>query len=188
MSNRIGKHIGTKIAVGILLWAGLGTGCATNMGTGSKVVEELVSSHPITVGKLIRADVEPSRRLRIYIQLCQNIDRTWVCEEDDPRMLAVIESGEKQLLKRLAQQYLVEGQEMPVYVYGPPCEGLEEMILIPRCQTAVALGVWDPSLRDYIVYSTLHGDGLMKSDGFNEFIEVTAKATSLARNAAKVIP
>ncbi len=184
MSN----HIRERIGVAIMVWAGLGTACATNMGTGSSVVEQLSASHPITVGRLIRAEVEPSRRLRIYIQLCQNIDAAWVCDDNDLRVLAVIESGEKQLLKRLAQQYLVQGRDMPVYVYGPPCDGLQEMILIPRCQTAIALGVWDPSLRDYIVYSTLHGDGLMKSDGFNEFIEVTAKATSLARNAARVIP
>ncbi len=167
-----------------LLW----TGCATNMGTGTTVVEQLASEYPITMGRLVRADVEPSRRLRVYLQLCPNIDGAWACDEHDPRMLAVVESGEKQLLRRLAQQYLVSGREMPVYVYGPRCDGLEEMILIPRCQTALALGVWDPALRDYIVYSTMHGDGVMKSAGFESFIEVTARATSLAKNAAKIVP
>ncbi len=183
-AKRFGKRLGA--AVGLL--AALVTGCATNMGTGTRVVEDLASDHPITMGKLVRAHVEPSRRLRVYLQLCQNIDGVWTCDEHDPRILAVIESGEKQLLKRLAQQYLVEGSEMPVYVYGPRCDGLEEMILIPRCQTALALGVWDPNLRDYIVYSTKHGDTVIKSDGFENFIDVTARATSLARNAAKIIP
>ncbi len=182
------NSIATRIALGIMIWAGLGAGCATDMGTGERVVEDLLSDYPITVGKLIRADIEPSRRLRIYIQLCQNVDGVLTCEDHNQRMLAVIQSGEKKLLQRLANQYLANSGEMPIYVYGPPCDGLEEMILIPRCQTAVALGVYDPSLRDYIVYSTLHGDGMLNSDGFANFIEITATATSLARNAAKVIP
>jgi hypothetical protein len=184
VSNQIGK----RIALAIMLCAGLGTGCATDIGTGEGVVKDLLSDYPITVGKLIRADIEPSRRLRIYIQLCENVDGVLLCEDHNQRMLAVIQSGEKKLLERLATQYLAKAGQMPIYVYGPHCEGLEEMILIPRCQTAVALGVYDPALKDYIVYSTLHGDGLLNSAGFANFIEVTGKATSLARSVAKVVP
>ena len=175
--------------IALLVWIGLATSCATDIGTGETVVDHLKQDYPISVGRLVHADVEPSRRLRIYLQLClRNDGPGYTCTEDDQRMLAVIESGEKKLLKRLAHQYLAQGSEMPVYVYGPHCDGLGEMVLIPRCQTAIALGVWDPHLRDYIVYSTLHGDSMVSSPEFENLIEVTARATGVAKNAAKLIP
>ena len=180
------RRIACGIAVAV--WTALSTACATDIGTGTHVIEDLRQDYPISVGRLVHADVEPSRRLRIYLQLCQREGSGYTCAEDDPRMLAMIESGEKKLLKRLAHQYLTEGSGMPVYVYGPPCEGLGEMVLVPRCQSAVALGVWDPHLKDYIVYSTLHGDSMVSSPHFENFIEVTARATSVAKGAAKLVP
>ena len=178
----------TVSGLAVAIWTTLATACATDIGTGTTVVEDLQQDYPISVGRLVHADVEPSRRLRIYLQLCTREENRFVCAEEDPRMLALIESGEKKLLKRLAHQYLEEGSEMPVYVYGPHCEGLGEMVLVPRCQTAVALGVWDPHLKDYIVYSTLHGDSMVSSPQFENFISVTARATGVAKNAAKLIP
>lgn len=167
----------------------LSTSCTTNLGTGSKVVYSLKTSYPITVGRLVAAKLDPSRRLRVYLQICQDAnDEGPVCSNDDLRVLAMVESGEKRLLKRLAERYLVEGKDKPVYVYGPMCEGLEEMILVPRCQKALAIGIWDPNLRDYVVYSTLHGDSVLQSEGFENFLEVTGKATSVVRKAAKYAP
>ena len=178
----------TACGLALAIWTVLAMACTTDIGTGTTVVEDLRQDYPISVGRLIHADVEPSRRLRIYLQLCHREGSGYTCADEDPRMLALIESGEKQLLKRLAHQYLIEGSEMPVYVYGPPCEGLGEMVLVPRCQTAVALGVWDPNLQDYIVYSTLYGDSMVTSPQFENFIEVTARATGVAKGAAKLIP
>ena len=91
-------------------------------------------------------------------------------------------------LRRLAERYLIEGRDKPVYIYGPMCDGMEEMVVVPRCQNAIALGVWDPYLNDYIVYSTLHGDSVMESEGFQSFLEVTGKAAGVVRKAAKFVP
>lgn len=162
-------------------------GCATDLGTGDQVIEELQTDFPITVGRLIQARMDPSRRLRIYLEICEDLgpDGTPVCRENSLRVLAMVEAEKKSLLERIANEYLAAGKEKPVYVYGPLCEGLEEMILVPRCQLALALGVWDPILEDYIVYSTLHGTGsFVESEGFGTFITVTGQATGLMRKAA----
>ena len=162
--------------------------CTTNLGTGSQVLQHLRASYPITVGRLVATHLDPSRRLRVYLQICQDGDEGGpVCSEGDLRLLAMVESGRKSLLERLAERYLVEGREMPVYVYGPMCDGLAEMILVPRCQTALALGIWDPNLKDYVIYSTTHGDGVLESEGFERFIEVTGRASGIARKAAKLV-
>jgi hypothetical protein len=162
--------------------------CTTNLGTGTDVLQNLQASYPITVGRLVTTHLDPSRRLRVYLQICQHGDEGGpVCSEADLRLLAMVESGRKSLLERLAERYLVEGREMPVYVYGPMCDGLKEMILVPRCQTALALGIWDPNLKDYVIYSTTHGDGVLESEGFERFIEVTGRASGIARKAAKLV-
>ena len=163
-------------------------GCATNLGTGTEVVQDLSTHYPITVGRLVTAHLDPSKRLRVYLQICQDAGPDGpVCSEDDLRVLAMVESNRESLLKRLVERYLEAGKEQPIYVYGPMCEGMSEMILVPRCQTALALGIWDPLLRDYIVYSTLHGTGsFLESEGFDTFLEVTGRASGLARTAAKV--
>ncbi len=153
-------------------------GCSTDVGTGLQVMEKLKESHPITVGKLVAAYMDGSR-LRIYLSACRESLQGPVCGRDEPRLLAMIESGERQLLERLAERYLIEGREKPLYIYGPMCDGLEEMVVVPRCQTAIALGVWDPYLNDYIVYSTLHGANLIESEGVQELLEVARKVVTL---------
>jgi hypothetical protein len=163
-------------------------GCATDLGTGLQVMEQLEEAYPITVGKLVAAHMDPSRRLRVYVSLCHENPDGAVCGREEPRVLAMVESGEKRLLERLAERYLIEGRDKPLYIYGPMCDGLEEMVVVPRCQSAIALGVWDPYLNDYIVYSTLHGDSVMESDGFATFLEVTGKAAGVVRKAAKFVP
>lgn len=162
--------------------------CATDIGTGTTVMQQLEETYPITVGKLVAAHMESSRRLRIYVTLCDDSHKNKppVCPPNEPRVLAIAESGEKKLLKRLSERYLIEGRDKPVYVYGPMCEGLDEMVIVPNCQMAVALSIWDPYLNDYIVYSTLHGDSAVESDGFQKFLEVTGKAAGVVRKAAKV--
>lgn len=171
------------VAAGLLLL----TACATNLGTGSRTLRALENEYPITVGRLVETHMDTSRRLRVYLQLCQDLGTAgMVCSEDDLRILAVVEGQKKSLLKRLAERYLDEGRDKPVYVYGPMCEGIEEMILVPRCQMAVALGVWDPYLQDYVLYSTLHGSGsLIESDGFNLFLEMTGTAVGIVKKAAR---
>jgi len=172
----------------VLVLVVLPTGCSTDLGTGTKVVQSLQASYPITMGRLVTAQLDPSRRLRVYLQICQDGDEGGpVCSESDLRLLAMVESGRKSLLERLAERYLVEGREMPIYVYGPMCDGLKEMILVPRCQTAMALGIWDPNLKDYVIYSTTYGDGVLESEGFERFIEVTGRASGIARKAAKLV-
>jgi predicted small secreted protein len=170
------------VATSLLLSA-----CATNLGIGSQTVKHLETSYPITVGRLIEAHMDTGSRLRIYLQLCQDLGLGGMaCSEDDLRILAVVAAEKKSLLRRLAELYLDEGREKPVYVYGPMCEGLEEMILVPRCQQAVALGVWDPYLHDYVLYSTEHGSGsLIESEGFHTFLELTGKAVGIVKKAAK---
>jgi hypothetical protein len=164
------------------------SGCAHDLGTGSKVVADLKTSYPTTVGKLVTAYLDPSRRLRVYLQICRDADAAGpVCLEDDLRVLAMVESGRKSLLERLAGRYLQDGSDKPVYVYGPMCDGFEEMILVPRCQNAMAIGIWDPHLRDYVVYSTLHGDSLIQSEGFENFIEATGMAAGVVKKAAKAM-
>jgi len=163
-------------------------GCATNIGTGSQVMEKLEETYPITVGKLVAAHMDPSRRLRVYVSLCHESPKGPVCGREEPRVLAMVESGERALLERLAERYLIEGRDKPVYIYGPMCDGMEEMVVVPRCQNAIALGVWDPYLDDYIVYSTMHGDSITQSEGFQTFLAVTGEAAGLARKAAKFMP
>jgi hypothetical protein len=161
--------------------------CAKDLGTGRQVIQGLQTSYPITVGKLVSANMDTSKRLRVYLQICQDAGPDGpVCPDDGLRVLAMVEGNKKSLLRRIAERYLVDGQEKPVYVYGPMCEGLQEMILVPRCQTAVALGIWDPNLKDYVFYSTIHGSGsLVESEGFNTFLEVTGRAAGIARKAAR---
>jgi len=178
----------SQALVAALALALLLTGCATNLGTGLGVMEQLEEIYPITVGKLVAAHMDPSRRLRVYVSLCHENPNGPVCGREEPRVLAMVESGERRLLERLAERYLIEGRDKPLYIYGPMCDGLEEMVVVPRCQAAIALGVWDPYLNDYIVYSTLHGDGVMQSEGFETFIEVTGRAAGLVRKAAKYVP
>ncbi|UCE85879.1 MAG: hypothetical protein JSU66_16390 [Deltaproteobacteria bacterium] len=179
----------TEIGVPFLAVAAsfLLSGCATNLGIGVQTVKQLEASYPITVGRLVEAHMDTGSRLRVYLQLCQDLGIAGMaCSDDDLRILAVVEAEKKSLLRRLAERYLDEGREKPVYVYGPMCEGLEEMILVPRCQHAVALGVWDPYLQDYVLYSTEHGSGsLIESEGFNTFLELTGKAVGIAKKAAK---
>lgn len=163
-------------------------GCAHDLGTGSEVVADLQTSHPTTVGRLVTAYLDPSRRLRVYLQICRDADGDGpVCLDEDLRVLAMVESGQKKLLERLAARYLQDGSEKPVYVYGPMCDGFEEMILVPRCQNAMAIGIWDPHLRDYIVYSTLHGDSLIRSEGFENFLAATGRAAGVVGKAAKAM-
>jgi hypothetical protein len=177
--------VATLAALGVTL---LLTGCAHDLGTGSKVVADLKTSYPTTVGKLVTAYLDPSRRLRVYLQICRDADAEGpVCLDEDLRVLAMVESGEKSLLERLAGRYLQDGSGRPVYVYGPMCEGFEEMILVPRCQNAMAIGIWDPNLKDYVVYSTLHGDSLIQSEGFENFLEVTGRAAGVVKKAAKAM-
>ena len=164
----------SRLGFPLLLVLAILAGCATNLGTGSAVVTDLRANYPTTVGKLITAYLDPSRRLRVYLQICSDADADGpICSEDDLRVLAMVESSKKRLLERLAGRYLPEGREKPVYVYGPMCDGFEEMIVVPRCQNAVAIGIWDPYLLDYVVYSTLHGDSILKSEGFENFVEAT---------------
>ncbi len=174
-----------RVALCALALATLLPACATDLGTGSRVISELQESYPITVGRLVDAHMDTRHRLRVYLQICQDAGpEGMVCADDDLRVLALVEADKKSLLERLAQRYLADGRDKPVYVYGPLCDGFGEMIVVPRCQTAVALGIWDPRLRDYVLYSTLHGSGsLIESDGFNTFLEVTGKAAGLARKA-----
>ncbi len=162
-------------------------GCATDLGTGRDVVVELEGYYPTTVGMLVKSHMDTSSRLRIYLQICEDVSPDGVsCVGRDQRMLAMVEAERKSVLRRLAERYLDEGREYPVYVYGPPCEGWQEMIIVPRCQSAVAIGVWDPNLRDYIIYSPRHGSGsFIESDGFQNFLEMTGKAVGLARKAAR---
>lgn len=161
--------------------------CATDLGTGSDVVETLLSAHPITVGRLVEAHMDTTDRLRVYLQICEDATPEGiVCSQDGRRVLAMVEADRRSLLKRLAERYLKDGRDHPVYVYGPICHGLEEMILVPRCQIAVAMGIWDPYLQDYVIYSTLHGSGsFLESEGFSTFMEVTGRAAGVARKAAK---
>lgn len=161
--------------------------CATDLGTGSNVVEMLMASHPITVGRLVEAHMDTSDRLRVYLQICEDATPEGiVCSEEGRRVLAMVEADRRSLLKRLAERYLKDGRDHPVYVYGPICHGLEEMILVPRCQIAVAMGIWDPYLEDYVIYSTLHGSGsFLESEGFGTLMEVTSRAAGIARKAAR---
>lgn len=170
-------------ALGLVLQ---GAGCAHDLGTGNSVVANLETTYPTTVGKLVSAYLDPSRRLRIYLQICRDAGAEGpICLDEDLRVLAMVESGHKSLLQRLATRYLEDGRDKPVYVYGPLCEGFEEMILVPRCQNALAIGVWDPNLHDYVVYSTLHGDSVLQSQGFESFLETTGRAAGIVRQAAK---
>ena len=174
-------------AVAALFVASLYSACATNLGTGHQVLESLQTSYPITVGKLVEAHMDTNDRLRVYLQICEDAGPEGaVCSDDGLRVLAMVEARKKRVLERLAHRHLVNGAERPVYVYGPMCEGFEEMILVPRCQQAVAIGVWDPYLRDYVVYSTLHGNGsFVESDGFETFLDLTGRAAGLARKAVR---
>jgi hypothetical protein len=146
-----------------------------------------MATHPITVGRLVEARMDTSHRLRVYLQICEDATPEGiVCSDDARRVLAMVEAKRKSLLQRLADRYLKDGRERPVYVYGPICDGLEEMILVPRCQIAVAMGIWDPYLQDYVIYSTLHGSGsFVESEGFNTLMEVTGRAAGIARKASK---
>ncbi|MEN8183839.1 MAG: hypothetical protein ABFS46_15025 [Myxococcota bacterium] len=162
-------------------------GCATDLGTGNAVVTDLRTSYPTTVGRLVTAYLDPSRRLRVYLQICADAGPDGpICSEEDLRVLAMVESNRKKLLQRLAGRYLQDGRDKPVYVYGPMCEGFEEMIVVPRCQNAVAIGIWDPHLQDYVVYSTLHGDSILESEGFSSFLEATGTAAGVVKKASKV--
>ena len=171
-----------------LALAGLLAACATDLGHGLGVMEQLQETYPITVGKLVAAHMDPSRRLRVYVSLCHENPQGPVCGREEPRVLAMVDSGERRLLERLAERYLIEGRDKPVYIYGPMCDGMEEMVVVPRCQSAIALGVWDPYLNDYIVYSTMHGDSVTQSEGFENFLDVTGKAAGLVRKASKYVP
>ncbi len=182
-----------NLPIGVFAMLSLGAacmllaGCATDLGTGDHVVKELKQSYPITVGKLVSAQMDTSKRLRIYLQICQDATQNHVvCDESSFRVLAMVEADKKKILHRLADRYLQEGKEYPVYVYGPMCEGWEEMVIVPHCQKAVAIGIFDPHLQEYIVYSTLHGSGsFVESDGFNSFLEVTGKAVGTAKKVVK---
>ena len=178
----------SQALVATLTVALLLSGCAMDIGTGLGVMEQLEETYPITVGKLVAAHMDPSRRLRVYVSLCHENPNGPVCGREEPRVLAMVESGERNLLERLAERYLIEGRDKPLYIYGPMCDGLKEMVVVPRCQSAIALGVWDPYLNDYIVYSTLHGDSVMESEGFETFLDVTGRAAGLVRKAAKYMP
>lgn len=180
-------HRSRRILLALVVATLVATGCGHNLGTGNQVVADLRTSYPTTVGKLVTAYLDPSRRLRVYLQICRDADAQGpVCLDNDLRVLAMVESSRKSLLERLATRYLQDGGDKPVYVYGPMCEGFEEMILVPRCQNALAIGIWDPHLRDYVVYSTLHGDSVLESEGFENFLEATGKAAGVVRKAAKV--
>ena len=161
--------------------------CATDLGTGFEVAETIEQSYPITVGRLVDAHMDTRHRLRIYLQICQDATQDgMICSDDDLRVMALVEAEKRSLLERIAERYLVDGRDKPVYVYGPLCDGFEEMIVVPRCQSAVAIGIWDPRLRDYVLYSTHHGSGaLVNSSGFSTFLEVTGRAAGLARKAVR---
>lgn len=165
----------------------LATGCATNLGTGERVIDELYNAYPITVGLLVEAHLDTRERLRIYLQVCEDGDhRGPICDDTGFRVLAMVHAEKKSLLERIDQRYLELGKEKPVYVYGPACDGMEEIILVPHCQQVVALGIWDPHLLDYVFYSPGHGSGsFVQSPGFEAFLEVTGRAAGIVRKAAK---
>ncbi|MDJ0866871.1 MAG: hypothetical protein QNK03_12235 [Myxococcota bacterium] len=180
------KHPISKASIRLLATALLAaTGCATDLGTGPEALEDLSYDYPITVGRLVEARMDTKDRLRVYLSICHDAGATGpVCASGGLRMLAIAEAKTKRVLERLAERYLIDGAERPVYVYGPICEGMQEMILVPRCQLAMAIGVWDPGLDDYIVYSTMHGEGaLIDSEGFKTFIDLTGRAAGLARKS-----
>ncbi len=162
-------------------------GCATNLGTGEAVISELHHTYPITVGRLVEAHLDKSDRLRVYLQACEERGPgQMLCHDDTFRMLAVVSAERKSLLERIDTRYLEAGKDMPIYVYGPRCEGKEEMIVIPRCQEALALGIWDPYLSDYVFYSTRHGSGsFVESEGFESFLNVTGRAAGIVKKAAR---
>lgn len=162
-------------------------GCATDLGTGKSVISELNNNFPITVGRLVEAHLDKDDRLRIYLEACdQRGPGQVVCHDKSFRMLAVVNAEKKSLLQRIDERYLEAGKDAPIYVYGPHCEGAEEMIVIPRCQQALALGIWDPYLDDYVFYSTQHGSGsFVESDGFESFLNVTGRAAGIVRKAAR---
>ena len=109
----------------------LSSGCATDLGTGLSVMEQLEETYPITVGKLVAAHMDPSRRLRVYVSLChESPNGPAQCGREEPRVLAMVESGERRLLERLAERYLIEGRDKPLYIYGPMCDGLKEMVVV----------------------------------------------------------
>ena len=72
-------------------------GCSTDLGTGFQVMEKLEETYPITVGKLVAAHMDPSRRLRVYVSLCHENATGPVCGREEPRVLAMVESGERKL-------------------------------------------------------------------------------------------
>ena len=160
-------------------------GCAKDLGTGPEVVLALQDDYPITVGRLVEAHMDTTNRLRVYLEICEDAGPDGpICEENSLRVLALVQANKKSLLQRISERYLTAGRHMPVYVYGPRCEGIGEMILVPRCQQALAMGIWDPHLRDYVFYSTRHGsDSLLESEGFNTFLEVTGRAAGILRKA-----
>ena len=170
------------LAVAVMLSA-----CATDLGTGKKAVAELEQTYPITVGRLVKAEMDTSRRLRIYLEICEEgVDGELACHENTMRVLAMVEAEKKSILERLANRYLPEGTDRPIYVYGPMCDGLKEMVIVPHCQTAIAVGVWDPALREYVIYSPMHGSGsFVESEGFNTFLKVTGKAVGTAKKAVR---
>ncbi len=160
-------------------------GCATNLGTGGQAMLQIDQNYPITVGRLVESYLDTSSRLRVYLQICEDAGPQGpICSEGSVRMLAMVEAQRTSLLKRIDERYLKAGKERPVYVYGPVCDGMGEMIMVPRCQVAIALGIWDPNLRDYVFYSPRHGSGsLIESQGFNTFLEITGRAAGIARKA-----
>ena len=105
-----------KALVATLALALLLTGCAMDLGTGLGVMEQLEETYPITVGKLVAAHMDPSRRLRVYVSLCHENPNGPVCGREEPRVLAMVESGERSLLERLAERYLIEGRDKPLYI------------------------------------------------------------------------
>lgn len=162
-------------------------GCATDLGTGENVISELHHTYPITVGRLIEAHLDKSDRLRLYLQACEEDGPGQMdCHENTFRILALVTAERKSLLQRIDTRYLEMGKDKPVYVYGPRCDGQDEMIVVPNCQRALALGIWDPYLDDYVFYSTRHGSGsFVKSEGFESFLDVTGRAAGIVRKAAR---
>jgi hypothetical protein len=161
--------------------------CATDLGTGNDVLQDLAETYPITVGRLVSSEMDTRHRLRVYLEICEDADAMGpVCSDKTLRILALVEGQKQSVLERISDRYLHQGREKPIYVYGPVCEGLGEMIVVPRCQIAKAISVWDPTLEDYVVYSTEHGSGsFLESNSFQLFLDITGRAAGIAKKAAR---
>ena len=85
--------------------------------------------------------MDTTSRLRVYLEICEDAGPDGpICEKDSLRVLALVEANRKSLLQRIAERYLTAGRDMPVYVYGPRCEGVGDVCLATaHCDEQVTL-------------------------------------------------